>query len=88
MVPTVESKFLTKGQGLLLVIERVGELNYKVYQQEKRKLEQIYYINLFKPWKDRVTLTADFAPVTLGITESPLVLKVTITDMLSSSPKQ
>ncbi|XP_077148857.1 uncharacterized protein LOC143809698 [Ranitomeya variabilis] len=59
LIPTVDSKFLAKWQGPFEVMERVGEVNYKVYQPGKRKPEQIYHVNLIKPWKDRSALTAD-----------------------------
>ncbi|CAM5101263.1 unnamed protein product, partial [Eretmochelys imbricata] len=35
------------------IIEAIGEVNYKVRQPGHRKLEQIYHINLLKPWQDR-----------------------------------
>lgn len=49
LVPTIESKFLAKWQGPFEIMERVGEVNYKVYQPGKRKPQQIYHINLLKP---------------------------------------
>uniref|UniRef100_A0A8C5PIZ8 Integrase catalytic domain-containing protein n=1 Tax=Leptobrachium leishanense TaxID=445787 RepID=A0A8C5PIZ8_9ANUR len=72
LVPTVESKFLAKWQGPFEVIERVGEVNYKIHQPGKRKPEQIYHVNLLKPWKDRVSLAAGFIPITHQLdTEHP-----------------
>lgn len=44
-------------QGPYEVIEKVGEVNYKVRQQGRRKGEQIYHINLLKKWCDRETFT-------------------------------
>lgn len=88
LVPTVESKFLAKWQGPFEVIERVGEVNYKIYQPGKRKPKQIYHINLLKPWKDRLVLTARSLPVTPKGTESPLIPEVTIPDTLSYAQKQ
>lgn len=58
LVPTVESKFLEKWQGPFEIMERVGKVNYKVYQPGKRKPEQLYHLNLLKPWNDRETLLA------------------------------
>uniref|UniRef100_A0A8C5Q151 ribonuclease H n=1 Tax=Leptobrachium leishanense TaxID=445787 RepID=A0A8C5Q151_9ANUR len=89
LVPTVESKFLAKWQGPFEVIERVGEVNYKIHQPGKRKPEQIYHVNLLKPWKDRVSLAAGFIPITHQLdTEHPQVPEVKIAESLSKSQKQ
>ncbi|XP_077948925.1 uncharacterized protein LOC144382966 isoform X6 [Gasterosteus aculeatus] len=56
LVPTVECKFLATWQGPYEVIERVGEVNYKVRQPGKRKREQIYHVNLLKKWHAREAL--------------------------------
>ena len=48
LVPTVECKFLATWQGTYKVIEKVGEVNYKIRQPGKRKAEQIYHVNLLK----------------------------------------
>uniref|UniRef100_A0A8C5PW96 Gypsy retrotransposon integrase-like protein 1 n=1 Tax=Leptobrachium leishanense TaxID=445787 RepID=A0A8C5PW96_9ANUR len=53
LIPTVESRFLAKWQGPYEVVEKVGEVNYRVHQPGKRKPYQIYHINLLKPWRDR-----------------------------------
>lgn len=84
LIPTVESKFLAKWQGPYEIIEKVGEVNYKVYQPGKRKPEQLYHVNLIKPWKDRETLTAVSAPCsnTSGTSE------VYGSETLSKSQKQ
>lgn len=58
LVPTVESKFLATWQGPYEIIERVGQVNYKVHQPGRRKPEQIYHVNLLKAWKDREVLIA------------------------------
>nr|XP_040022572.1 uncharacterized protein LOC120811351 [Gasterosteus aculeatus aculeatus] len=50
LIPTVECKFLAKWHGPYEVIERVGEVNYKVRQPGRRKICQIYHINLLKRW--------------------------------------
>lgn len=52
LVPTVECKFLATWQRPFEVIEKVGEVNYKVRQPGKRKSEQIFHINLLKKWHD------------------------------------
>ncbi|XP_069371637.1 uncharacterized protein [Paralichthys olivaceus] len=62
LVPTVECKFLATWQGPYEVIEKVGEVNYKVRQPGRRKGEQIYHINLLKKWHDRETLFTCLPP--------------------------
>lgn len=57
LVPTIESKFLAKWQGLFEIVKKVGKVNYKVHQPSKRKSYQIYHVNLIKPWKNREVLT-------------------------------
>jgi len=56
LVPTVECKFLATWQGPFELIEKVEEVNYKVRQPGKRKMEQIYHINLLKIWHVREAL--------------------------------
>ncbi|XP_063075477.1 uncharacterized protein LOC134465637 [Engraulis encrasicolus] len=56
LVPTVECKFLAAWQGPYEVIERVGDVNYKVRQTDKRKKVQIYHVNLLKKWHAREAL--------------------------------
>ncbi|CAM4614823.1 unnamed protein product [Lepidochelys kempii] len=53
LVPTAESKLLAQWQGPYEIIKAVGEVNYKVRQPGSWKSEQIYHINLLKPWHDR-----------------------------------
>ncbi|XP_076139108.1 uncharacterized protein LOC143122160 isoform X4 [Alosa pseudoharengus] len=62
LVPTVECKFLATWQGPYEVIERVGEVNYKVRQPDKRKPEQIYHVNLLKKWHAREALFSCLPP--------------------------
>ncbi|XP_063041160.1 uncharacterized protein LOC134436063 [Engraulis encrasicolus] len=62
LVPTVECKFLATWQGPYEVIERVGEVNYKVRQPDKRKKEQIYHVNLLKKWHAREALFSCLPP--------------------------
>ncbi|KAG5261141.1 hypothetical protein AALO_G00300500 [Alosa alosa] len=62
LVPTVECKFLATWQGPYEVIERVGEVNYKVRQLDKRKPEQIYHVNLLKKWHAREALFSCLPP--------------------------
>ncbi|KAG8538400.1 hypothetical protein GDO81_022717, partial [Engystomops pustulosus] len=56
LVPTVESKFLAKWQGPYEVIEKIGEVNYRIRQPGRRKPEQTYHVNLLKAWKDGESL--------------------------------
>ena len=58
LIPTVECKFLATWQGPFEVIEKVGEVNYKIRQTGKRKGEQIYHVNLLKKWHAREALFA------------------------------
>ena len=51
LVPTAECKFLAKWQGPYEVVERVGEVNYRVRQPGRRKPTQIYHINILKQWR-------------------------------------
>ena len=62
LVPTVECKFLATWQGPYEVVEKVGEVNYKIRQPGKRKGEQIYHVNLLKKWHDRETLFTGCPP--------------------------
>ena len=62
LVPTMECKFLATWQGPYEVIERVGEVNYKVRQPDKRRPEQIYPINLLKKWHAREMLFSSLPP--------------------------
>uniref|UniRef100_A0A803JIM9 Gypsy retrotransposon integrase-like protein 1 n=1 Tax=Xenopus tropicalis TaxID=8364 RepID=A0A803JIM9_XENTR len=86
LVPTVENKFLATWQGPYEVIERVGVVNYKIRQPGRRKPEQIYHVNLLKPWKDREVLMATQSP------DSPIDMKevpeVNIADTLSTPQKR
>lgn len=58
LIPTVESKFLARWQGPFEVVEKVGEVNYKIHQPGKRKPYQIYHVNLLKPWTEREPVTS------------------------------
>ena len=81
LVPTAECKFLAKWQGPYEVVDRVGDVNYRVRQPGRRKPTQMYHINLLKQWKGTgdppepvpVTLTvrADVPVVPVGDDLSP-----------------
>uniref|UniRef100_A0A8C5LXY9 Gypsy retrotransposon integrase-like protein 1 n=1 Tax=Leptobrachium leishanense TaxID=445787 RepID=A0A8C5LXY9_9ANUR len=53
LVPTAESKLLAHWQGPYEVLEQTGPVNYRIRQPDRRKKEQIYHVNLLKPWQDR-----------------------------------
>ncbi|XP_064418480.1 uncharacterized protein LOC135358762 [Latimeria chalumnae] len=56
LVSSSESKLLARWQGLYEIKEKVGPVNYKVYQPGRRKPYQIYHVNLLKAWVDREIL--------------------------------
>ncbi|XP_041440518.1 uncharacterized protein LOC121400717 [Xenopus laevis] len=89
LVPTAESKFLAKWQGPFEVMEKSGEVNYKIHQPGKRKPVQIYHVNLLKPWKDRESLTAESAILyAKTFSKQPLIPEVKIAETLSGVQKQ
>ncbi len=53
LVPTAASKFLASWQGPYTVVERVGPVTYRVRQPGRRRVEQIYHVNLLKKWMAR-----------------------------------
>ena len=50
LVPTSECTFLVRWYGPYEVLEKVGEVNYRVRQPGCRHLTQIYHGNLLKKW--------------------------------------
>lgn len=66
LVPTVECKFLATWQGPYEIIERVGEVNYRVRQPGRRKSEQTYHVNLLKKWHSAEVLLSSFPPKDSG----------------------
>uniref|UniRef100_A0A8C5QSI0 Gypsy retrotransposon integrase-like protein 1 n=3 Tax=Leptobrachium leishanense TaxID=445787 RepID=A0A8C5QSI0_9ANUR len=82
LVPTVENKFLATWQGPYEIIDKVGDVTYKVSQPGRRKPEQIYHLNLLKPWKDREVLVA-MRPSDLPLTKP----EVNLSDTLSVHQK-
>uniref|UniRef100_A0A803JM67 Gypsy retrotransposon integrase-like protein 1 n=1 Tax=Xenopus tropicalis TaxID=8364 RepID=A0A803JM67_XENTR len=85
LIPTVESKFLAKWQGPFEILEKIGEVNYKVRQPGKRKPEQVYHVNLIKPWKERMSL---FTKPTISLRAEPLVPEVKVADSLSDTQRK
>ena len=55
LIPTADCKFLAKWQGPYEVVDRVGEVNYRVRQPGRRKPTQLYHVNLLKQWKAGTT---------------------------------
>ena len=51
LIPTAECKFLAKWQEPYEVVDRVGEVNYRVRQPGRRKPTQLYHVNLLKQWR-------------------------------------
>ena len=64
LIPTAEYKFLAKWQGPYEVVDRVGELNYRVRQPGRCNPTQLYHVNLLKQWKAGTTLPVP-APLVL-----------------------
>ena len=67
LVPTSECKFLAKWHGPYEVLERVGQVNYKVRQPGRRHCTQLYHVNLLKRWHDpgqvpEAALVVTYAP--------------------------
>ncbi|KAF1388735.1 hypothetical protein PFLUV_G00065720 [Perca fluviatilis] len=59
--PTSECKFLARWNGPYEVLEKIGDVNYKVRQPGRRHLTKIYHVNLLKKWNARDVLYS-FAP--------------------------
>ena len=55
-MPTAECKFLAKWHGPYEIIEKVGEVNYRVRQPGRRPPVKIYHVNLLKKWVAREVL--------------------------------
>lgn len=67
LIPSNECKFLARWLGPYEIVERMGPVNYRVRQPGRRKGQQIYHINLLKPWHEPVpppsdVLTANVLP--------------------------
>ncbi|XP_037745412.1 zinc finger and SCAN domain-containing protein 16-like [Chelonia mydas] len=55
IVLRAESKLLASWHGPYEIVKAIGEVDYKVRKPDHRRPEQIYHINLLKPWHDRET---------------------------------
>ena len=51
LIPSADCKFLAKWQGPYEIVERIGEVNYRLQQPGRRKPTQLYHVNLLKPWR-------------------------------------
>ena len=85
LIPTAECKFLAKWQGPYEVVDRVGEVNYRVRQQGRRKPTQLYHINLLKQWQSEA---APPAPTPLALTARLDIPVVPIGENLSPAQRQ
>ncbi len=50
LVPNSACKFLASWQGPYTVTEKLGPVTYRVRQPGRRKVDQLYHINLLKKW--------------------------------------
>jgi len=73
LVPTSGCKFLAKWHGPYEVIEKVGEVNYRIRQPGRQPPEKVYHIILLKKWVAREALCAVFLPPGPAKTEPVLV---------------
>ena len=85
LVPTAECKFLAKWQGPYEVVERVGEVNYRVRQPGRRKPTQLYHVNILKQWKEGGNPPG---PAPLGLVARRGVPVVPVGEDLSPDQKQ
>ena len=85
LVPTSECKFLAKWQGPYDIIDRVGDVNYRVRQPGRRKAIQIYHINLLKRWQP---LTTPRDPALLTLAARLPLPEVPVGEALSPSQSQ
>jgi hypothetical protein len=85
LVPTAECKFLAKWQGPYDVIDRVGDVNYRVRQPWRRKTIQVYNINLLKQWHPP---TAPREPALLSLSARLPLPEVPVGEQLSPSQTQ
>ena len=85
LIPTNDCKFLAKWQGPYEILERVGPVNYRVRQTGRRKAQQLYHVNLLKPWREPLPVPSNVLVANLP----PQVLPpVKMGDQLSSRQGQ
>lgn len=85
LIPTSECKFLVRWNGPYEVLEKMGDVNYKVRQPGRRHLTKIYHVNLLKKWNARDVLYS-FAP--WKATAETKLAAVPMGDQLSSAQRQ
>ena len=85
LIPTAECKFLAKWQGPYEVVDRVGEVNYRVRQPGRRKPTQLYHVNLLKLWRTSTSPPTQTPLVPAARCEIP---EVPVGDDLSPAQKQ
>ena len=76
---------MARWQGPYEVVDRVGEVNYRVRQPGRRKPTQLYHINLLKQWR---TGTAPPLPAPQGLAARRHIPGVPVGDDLSPAQKQ
>lgn len=55
-------------KGPYTVVERVGPVNYRVRQPGRRRVEQLYHVNLLKRW-----VATQAQMVAIGEKEDPVI---------------
>jgi hypothetical protein len=73
LIPMAECKFLAKWQGPYEVVDRVGEVNYRVRQPGRRKPTQLYHVNLLKQWRTGADPPAPAPLVLAAQRDTPVV---------------
>ncbi len=59
LIPFSECKFFARWLVPYEVVERTGPVNYRVCQPGRRKVQQIYHVNLLKPWHKPIPSSSD-----------------------------
>ena len=85
LAPTSECTFLARWNGPYEVLEKVGEVNYRVRQPGRRHLTQIYHVNLLKKWNARDVLCS-IAPKKATTETKPA--KMPLGELLSQAQHQ
>lgn len=51
-LPSSTSKLLAKWQGPYTILRKMGPVTYEVHQLDKKKVKQVYHVNLLKERKE------------------------------------
>ena len=51
LLPTTSNKLLAQWQGPYRVLQKVGEVDYKVHMPDKRKRKTKFHVNMLKRWR-------------------------------------